>query len=76
MGNLVLSPASAGFFGYMVRRVVRLRGFDRSKGKGWGVLGSGFQQLSSANIVTLERHNGVPTLERGNDQTINKGVLC
>ena len=30
------------------------------------------------SMVTLERHDGVPTRERGNDQdqSINKGVLC
>ena len=27
------------------------------------------------SMVTLERHNGVPTLERGNDQSLRKSPL-
>ena len=39
-------------------------------GEGWGVLAGDCWILSVAWPVTLERLNGIPTLERGNDQTI------
>ena len=38
-------------------------------GEGWGVLAGDCWILSVAWPVTLERLNGVPTLERGNDQS-------
>ena len=46
-------------------------------GEGWGVLAGDCWVLSVAWPVTLERLNGVPSLERGNDQTIkNNRSIC
>ena len=40
----------------------------RGAGAGWGGLTIGFWKFSLVNMVTLERQDIVPTLERGNDQ--------